>query len=60
MPLVFVSLSMSSFAVEFEVLAAVSLGIYFFFNLTLCDTMTQYYISEDMNPLSPHTVKVFA
>jgi len=51
---------MSSFAVEFEVLTGVSLGIHFFLDLTLCDTVTQYYIPEDMNPLSPSIIDVYA
>jgi len=51
---------MSSFAVKFEVLTVVLLGIHFFLDLTLCDTVTQYYIPEDMNPLSPCIIDVFA
>jgi len=53
------SFPMSSCAVEFEVLAGLLLGIHFFLDVTLCDTVTQYYIPEDMNPLSPCILDVF-
>jgi len=58
--LLLLSIPMSSFAVKFEVLTVVLLGIHFFLDLTLCDTVTQYYIPEDMNPLSPCIIDVFA
>jgi len=50
---------MSSFTVEFEVLTGVLLGIHFFLDLTLCDTVTQYYVPEDKNPLSPCIIDVY-
>jgi len=50
---------MSSYIVEFEVLKGVLLEIHFFLDLTLCDTVTQYYIKEDINPLSTCILDVF-
>jgi len=58
--LLLLSFLMSSFAVEFEVLTGVLLGIHFFLDLTLCDRVTQYYTTEGMNPLSPCILYVFA
>jgi hypothetical protein len=57
--LLLLSFPMSSFDVEFEILTGVLLGIHFFLDLTLCDTVTQYYVPEDMNPLSPCILDVF-
>jgi hypothetical protein len=57
--LLLLSFPLSSYIVEFEVPTGVLLGIHFFLNLTLCDTETQYYIPEDMNPLSPCILDVF-
>ena len=57
--LLLLSFPKSSFAVEFEVLAGVLLGIHIFLDLTLCDTVTQYYVLEDTNPLSPCILDVF-
>lgn len=58
--LLLLSFLMSYFTVEFGIPTGVLPGIYFFFDLTLCDRVTQYYTTEGMNALSPCILDVFA